>query len=171
MSQYGQGLMDPNSDYYKKLQAQMTAQLGAQSAAQQRAAALRSAYSGFGAGAGAEQMMSVGDIGRAGLEAQGQASAGLALAAPQIGAGMLQSTFGPGMGLEQLGEQSRQYGAGLQEQSRQFGANMGLQQQQLAAQQAAQQGQFQQQAALANQQAALQQQELMARMAMGFGGF
>lgn len=171
MAEYGQGLMDPQSQYYQQLQAAMTTQLGQQSEAQQRAAALRSAYSGFGAGAGAEQMMSVADIGRAGMEAQGQAAAGLALQAPMAGAGMVQGTFGPGLGLEQLGERSRQFGAGMAEQSRQFGAGVGLQQQQLAAQQAAQQAQMQQQAQMVNQQAALQQQQLMAQMAMNYGGF
>jgi hypothetical protein len=121
--------MDPNSAYYQQLQDQMTQQLGQQGEAQQRASALRAAYSGFGAGAGAEQLATAGDIGQANLQAQGQAAAGLRMMAPQMGAQALQSTFQPGLGLERLGEQSRQFGAGLAAQQNQFGANLGLQQQ------------------------------------------
>lgn len=132
MADYGEGLMDPESDYYKRLSAEMQRQIGEQAGAQQRASALRGAWSGFGAGASPEQMATAADIGQAGLEAQGQAEANLALTAPQIGAGMLESTFQPELGLSQLGEGSRQFGAGLSEGARQFGAGLGLEQQRMA---------------------------------------
>lgn len=165
MAEYGQGLMDPGSDYYKRLSAAMQGQIGAQTAAQQRAAALRGAWGGLGAGASPEMLATTGQLGQAGLEAMGAAEAGLALQAPQIGAGMMQATFGPGVNLQQLGEQSRQYGAGMAEQARQFGAGLGLQQQQLASEQAWRQAQLQQQA---------QQQQMDALMryySMMFGMF
>ncbi len=176
MSRMGKGLMDPGSDYYKRLSQSMQQQIGAQSAAQQRAQALRGAWSGLGAGASPEQMASSAQIGQAGLEAQGRAEAGLALQAPQLGMQALGSTFSPYVNIEQLGEQSRQFGAGLANQQGQFGANLGLQQQQagvnaamqqqqLAAQQAWQQAQMQQQA---QQQ---QQQQLMQQYAMMYGMF
>lgn len=165
MSQYGQGLMDPGSDYYQRLSQAMQQQIGGQAAAQGRAAALRGAWSGFGAGASPETMATQADISQAGLGAQGAAEAGLALQAPQIGAGMMQSTFGPGLGLQQLGEQSRQFGTGLGEQARQYGGNLALQQQQMAQQQAWQQAQLQQQQQMAQMDA------LMRQYAMMFGMF
>lgn len=165
MSQAGQGLMDPNSDYYKRLSQAMQQQIGGQSAAQQRSAALRGAFSGFGSGASPEMMATTADIAQGGLEAQGAAESGLALQAPQAGAGMLQSTFSPMMGQQQLQERSRQYGAGLGEQARQFGTNTALQQQQMASQQAWQQAQLQQQQQMAQQDA------LMRQMSMMFGMF
>lgn len=162
---YGKGLMDPNSDYYKQLSAQMQQQIGNQAQAQQRASALRGAWSGLGGGASPEQMATSADIAQAGLGAQGQAEANLALQAPQIGAGMLQSTFSPMLGQAQLGEQSRQFGAGLGEQARQYGGNLALQQQQFAGQQAWQQAQLQ-----AQQQQAMMDQ-LMRQYSMMFGMF
>lgn len=134
MSERGRGLMDPESDYYKRLSAEMQRQIGGQAGAQQRSAALRGAWGGLGGGMGGEVMQTQADIGQAGLEAQGLAESGLALQAPQIGAGMLQSTFGPQLGLSGLEEGSRQFGAGLGEQSRQFGAGLGLEQQRMAQQ-------------------------------------
>ena len=69
------------------------------------------------------------------------------------------------LGLERLGEQARQFGAGLGEQARQFGGGLALQQQQLAAQQAWQQAQLQQQQQMADLDA------LMKQYAMMFGMF
>lgn len=168
MSEAGQGLMDPESDYYKRLSAEMQRQIGGQSQAQQRSAALRGAWGGLGGGQGGEVMQTQADIGQAGLEAQGQAEAGLALRAPQMGAGMMQSTFAPQMGLSQLGEGARQFGAGQAEGARQFGAGVGMQQQGMANQAA----QFQQQMAMqqaqqrmdaerANQDAYLREMQLL----------
>lgn len=161
MTQFAQGMMDPNSDYYKRLSSAMQEQIGKQTAAQQRAAALRAAQSGLGGGMGAERMATTADIGQAGLEAQGQAEANLALQAPQLGMQGLQSTFSPYLGVQQLGEQSRQFGANLGEQARQFGAGMGLSQQQMAQQMAYQQAQMQLQQQLANQQALMQQYSML----------
>jgi hypothetical protein len=164
MGEYGKGLLDPGSDYYKRLSQQMQQQIGRQGAAQQRASALRGAYGGLGAGATPEQMMTSADIGQSTLEAQGQAEAGLALQAPGMGMQALQSTFAPHLGIQQLGEQSRQFGAGLGERGRQFGIGAGLQQQQMAGQQAWQQAQLQQ------QQQQQQMQMMMNMMASMYGG-
>jgi hypothetical protein len=165
LSQAGSGLMDPGSDYYQQLSQSMQRQIGEQSAAQQRSAALRGAYSGLGGGASPETMATTGDIAQGGLEAQGRAESGLALQAPQLGAGMLSSTFSPLMGLQQLGEQSRQFGSGLGEQQRQFGVNAAMQQQGLAGEQAWRQAQLQQQQQMAQQDA------MMRQMAMMYGMF
>ena len=169
MAQYGQGLMEPGSDYFQQLVSQGRQQMGAGAAAQKRAAALAGAEQGFGAGASPEMLQMQQGIDESSRIGMGNMMGQMALAGPQLGAGMMQSTFGPGLGLQQLGEQSRQFGAGLGEQSSQFGAQLGqqasqfgagvgLQQQQLAAQQAFQQAQ-------------LQQQQLQAQMAMQYGGF
>ena len=117
MSESGRGLMDPESDYYRRLSGEMQRQIGAQSGAQQRSAALRGAWGGLGGGQGGEVMATQADIAQSGLEAQGVAESGLALQAPQIGAGMLGSTFAPQLGMSRLGEGSRQFGAGLAEGS------------------------------------------------------
>lgn len=167
----GQGMLDPGSDYYQRLSQAMQGQIGGQMEAQRRAAALRGAWSGFGAGASPEMLATQGDISQAGLGAQGAAEAGLALQAPGMGMQAMQGTFAPLLGIQQLGEQSRQFGAGMGERARQFGIGTGMQQQQMAAQQAAQQAQLQQQAAMANQQAQMQQMQMMAQMAGMFGGY
>ncbi len=146
LGDYAGGMMDPESEYYQRLSEGMQEQIGGQSAAQQRAAALRGAYGGFGAGGGAEQMQTAADISQAGLEAQGQAEAGLRLAAPQMGAQALQQTFGP---LGQMGQ--------MQEGARQFGVGAGLQQQQQAAEQAWRQAQLEMQAQQMAHQQSMQQ--------------
>ena len=104
--------------------------------------------------------MTSADIKQSGLEAQGQAEAGLRLQAPQIGAGMLQSTFAPQLGYSQLNEQSSQFGAGLGENQRQFGANVGLRQQEMANQMAQWQAQMANEANMWNAQAQQQQQQM-----------
>lgn len=165
MSNAGQGLMEPGSDYYQRLSQAMQQQIGGQSAAQQRSAALRAAQSGLGAGASPELMMTTGDIAQGGLEAQGMAESGLALQAPQLGASMLSSTFNPMLGMQQLAEGSRQFNQGFGENQRQFGINTAMQQQQMAQQQAWQQAQLQ------AQQQAQQQEALMRQYQMMFGMF
>ena len=139
----------------------MQQQIGGQAAAGQRSAALRGAWGGLGGGQGGEVMQTQADIGQAGLEAQGQAEAGLALQAPALGMQGMQSTFAPYLGIEQMGEQSRQFGAGLGEQQRQYGGNMAFQQQQMAGQQAWQQAQLQQQQQMAQMNALMQQYAMM----------
>lgn len=153
LSGYGEGLMDPNSDYYKELVSQMRGDIGKSTAAAKRGAALTGAEQGFGAGASPEMMSVMGDIGEAGRIAEGEAMGDITLAAPQIGAGMMASTFGPGVSLEGLGEQSGQFGAGLREAgvmgragmaegARQFGTNVGLTQQGMAETRAAREAQM-----------------------------
>ena len=159
MANYGKGLMDPESDYYKRMSQSMRDQIGRQSAASQRAAALRSAHSGAGTQS-PEMMASAADIGTAGMQAQGQAEANLRLQAPQIGAGMLQSTFQPELGYSQLEEGSNQFGAGLSENARQFGVSAGIQQQGMSNQMAAMQAQMAQQAQMFNAQQQAEQQRM-----------
>ena len=161
MAGAGRGMMDPGSDYFQQLASEMQGQIGQSAAASQRAAALRGAQSGFGGGQGGEVMQTAADIGQSGLEAQGQAMANLRLEAPKLGAEMLGSTFGTHLGMEQLGEGSKQFSAGLGEGARQFGANVGLQQEQMAAQRSFQEQQF----AMQQQQWQQQQQMMKDQMA------
>ncbi len=153
MASYGQGLMDPGSDYFQQLVSQGRQQIGAGAAASKRAAALAGAEQGFGAGASPEMLSMQQGIDESSRIGMGNMMGQMTLAGPRLGAGMMQSTFGPGLGLQQLGEQSSQFGAQLGQQAQQFGTNVGLQQQQLAQQQA-------------QYQAMLRQQ-----MAMQYGGF
>ena len=177
MASQAKGLMDPNSDYYKRLSAGMQGQIGQQAGAQQRASALRGAWGGFGGGASTEQMMTSADIGQSGLEAQGQSEANLRLQAPQLGAQMMQSTFQPQLGYGQLNEGASQFGASMGENQRQYGGNMALQQQQMANQNAQFGAGLGQEASMFNAQAqnqanAQQQQQqwqqMMQQMAMAY---
>jgi len=147
LSGRGSDLMDPNSDYYKELMSQMRGDIGKSTAAAKRSAALEGAEQGFGAGASPEMMANMENIGEAGRIAEGEAMGDLSLAAPQLGASMMSSTFGPGVSLEGMGEQSSQFGAGLREAgvmgragmaegARQFGTGVGLEQQRMAEQRA-----------------------------------
>jgi hypothetical protein len=129
LSTAGQGFLDPNSDYARRLREQMVQGIGQQSAAQGRGAVLQASRAGFGSGAGAELLETQGDISRAGLAAQGQAGADLTLRAPQMGAQLLNPAL--------------QGQLGLQRQSLQ--AYMGQQQLEAQLQQQAYQAQFQQQ--------------------------
>lgn len=156
--QAGAGLLDPNSDYYKRLMEAMRAQIGGQSAAAQRSAGLRAAQSGFGGGASPELMEMQQGIAQAGLGAAGEAGANLALQAPQLGGQLMGSTFGPALGLQQLSENQTQFGLG-----------QAMQQQGMAQQGAQFQAQLSQQQALANQQA--QMQQYLAQLNAAMGGF
>lgn len=149
MSEFGQGMMDPNSDYFKRLNQAMQAQLGKQSQAAQRAMALRGAQSGFGGGAGPEVMAGQRDIAVAGQEARGEAGANLALQAPQLGMQALGSTFQPTLGMTGQQAQQQQYGQGLGQRQWEFGQGQGVQQQQMAQQQAQHQSQLDMQRYLA----------------------
>lgn len=135
-TQTGQGLMDPNSDYYKQLNEGMRSQIGDESAAAQRAAALRASQGGMGTGGSAELLETQGDIGRAGLNAMGDASANLRMQAPIAGAQINASTFNPQVQYNQLNERSAQFGAGMAQGNQQFAAGMGQQQQGMAQQDA-----------------------------------
>ena len=147
LSGYGSDLLDPNSEYYKEYVSQMRGDIGKSTAASKRGAALMGAEQGFGAGASPEMMSVMGDIGEAGRIAEGEAMGDISLAAPKLGAGMMASTFGPGVSLEGISEGSSQFSAGLQEAgvmgragmaegARQFGTGVGLEQQRMAEQRA-----------------------------------
>jgi hypothetical protein len=182
MGEFATGMLDPESDYFKRLMAGLQQQIGGQSQAQQRAAALRAAYGGMGGGRGGEMMQTQADIARSGLRATGAAGAQLRLAAPQMGMQALQSTFAPQLGVQQLTEQarqfgagltqqqqqmaeaSRQFGAGLGEQGRQFGVGAGLQAQQMAQNAAQRQWEMQQQQYMAQQAQQAQMMQMMAGM-------
>lgn len=173
MTGYGEDFMDPESEYYQRMVEGMQESIGGQTEAKKRAAQLQAIYGGMGAGGG-EMMQTQADIGQAGLEQMGGAAADLRMRAPQMGLQAMQSTFNPQMGLQgmqeqsrqfggrqaldyaRMGEQSRQFGAGLGEQQRQHGVGAGLQSQQMAQNAAMQQWQMQQ-----------QQQENMMRMMAG----
>lgn len=154
----GQGLLDPNSDYFKRLMEAMRGQIGDQTGAAQRAAVLRQAQAGGGIGQTGELQDIQSGIGRAGLQAAGDAAAGLTLQAPGLGGQLNQSTFGPALGLQQLSENQSQ-----------FGLNQAMQQQGMAQQGAQYQAGLQQQQQLANQQA--QMQMYLAQLNSAMGGF
>lgn len=120
MQTTGEGLLDPASDYAKRLRAQMSRELGGQAEARKRAAALTAAESGFGAGMSPELLAAQGQIDVAGLEATGEAQANLALEAPRLASTFLNPALGG------------------QEQIHQTQAQSYLTQQQIAAQQAQQ---------------------------------
>lgn len=151
MADYGQGLMDPDSPYYQQLVEQMRGQIGAQSQAAQRAAALRNVWGG-GSGGG-ELGETQGAIGQRGLEVAGNAAADMRLAAPKLGAGMMQSTFSPtqqqfGLAAQQAqyghqaGQQAGQFGAGLESGQWAQGQNFAIEQQRIAQEQASRQAEL-----------------------------
>lgn len=116
----GTGLLDPSSDYYQRLVEGMKSRIGKEAGGNYRAAALRAAQGGFGGGQSGELMDMQADIGRAGLEAQGEAGANLRLEAPKTGASMALGAGGLTLGGEQLEEGGRQFDVGTEEGARQF---------------------------------------------------
>lgn len=167
MAQHGKDFLDPNSPYFQQLMEGMRQQIGQQSGAAQRAQSLRNVWSG-GSGGG-ELMESAGDIGRAGLNAAGNASADLRMRAPQMGAQMLQSTFNPTQQQFSRTQQDRQYGHGSAQQDAQFGAGLASNQWETGGNWA-----MQQQANAANDarfQAEMQMQQYLAELNSGIGGF
>ena len=151
----GAGLQDPNSDYYKRLMEAMRNQMGGQADAASRAAVLQNVQTG---GSGNELMSNQMDIHRAGQEAAGNAGANLALQAPGMGAGIVQGTYAPALGMQNLAQQGYQ-----------FGQNMAFNQQQAANQNSQFQAQLQQQSNLQQQQ--LQMQQYLAQLNASMGGF
>ena len=135
LAQAGQGLLDPNSQYSQRMRGEMVQGIGQQTEAMQRAAQLNAARAGFGTGAGAELLETQGDIGRAGLEAQGQASADMTLAAPELGIRAMTPALSGQLGLsgQQLQGWMGQQDLQAQQQAQAFQAQ--LQQQQFEQQQ------------------------------------
>ncbi len=124
----GAGLLDPGSEYYQRLMEGMKGRIGKEAAGQQRSAALRAAQGGFGGGQSGELMDVQGNIGRAGLEAQGEAGANLRLEAPKLGANMALGAGGLALGGEQLAEGGRQFDVGSAEGARKFDQSQSQQQ-------------------------------------------
>lgn len=157
LSGAGQGLLDPNSDYFKQLSGRMSEQMGAQTEAQQRAAALRATRSGLGMGASPELLSAQSEIGTAGMGQMGQAQADLALRAPQVGGQLVSPALSGSIGLQgqALSGYMGQQQLAAQQQAQQLNAN--LQAQQQAAQQQALQAQMQMQAQQMQQQMALRE--------------
>ncbi len=122
----GAGLLDPSSDYMQRLLDESAEGIGKTGAAQERAAALRAARSGLGAGASPEMLEMQGDIGRSTMSAIGDANAGIRLGGMGLGAQML----GQGMsGDISMRGQDINRDMGL----RGFGSGQYMQQQQLSA--------------------------------------
>lgn len=143
LAQAGKGLLDPNSAYSQRMRTELSEDIGGQAEAQQRAAALRAARSGLGAGASPELLETQGQIGQQGLEAYGDASARALLGGMQLGGQLLNPAL-----QGQLGLQGQQLQGFLSQQE--SNAQKDLAQQQLAQQQA----QMQFQAQMAQQQMA-----------------
>ncbi len=130
MSQAGQGLLDPNSDYSKRMREQMVGGIGQQTEAMQRGANLQASRAGFGSGAGAELLETQGDIGRAGLAAQGQAGADMTLKAPQLGGDLMRPALSAQTALQGQSLQGYmgQQGLDVQQQAQAFQAQLAQQQ-------------------------------------------
>lgn len=128
VASYGEGLMDPGSDYYQRLVDGMKTRIGKESAGMQRGNAIRAAQSGFGGGMSGNLMAANQDVNVAGMEAQGEAGAGMRLEAPKLGAGMALGAGGLKLGGEQLAEGGRQFDEGLDWNKDAFGQSLGQQQ-------------------------------------------
>jgi len=131
LAEAGQGLLDPDSAYSQRMREQMVGGIGQQTEAMQRGAVLNASRAGFGTGAGAELLETQGDIGRSGLEAQGQASADMALKAPALGGQMMQAPINAQLALQGQGLQGfmGQQQLGAQQQAQIFQAQLAQQQQ------------------------------------------
>lgn len=129
LTEAGTGLMDPGSAYSQRMKTEALKTIGDQTGAQQRAAVLNAARAGYGTGQSAELLETQGEIGQAGLEAQGQAAAGLQLEAPKVGAQILNPALNAQVGLQSndLSAWLSQQQLGQQAQAQQ--ANIALEQQ------------------------------------------
>lgn len=156
----GAGLLDPNSDYFRRLMEKMEAQMGRQTGARQQGAALRAARSGFGGGQSGELMAANRDIGVAGERAYGEAGANLLLEAPKIGGELASRAIGPMTDLERLGEQSSQFSSGQAEDARKFGVSTGVEQERMAAERSFQEAQLEQQRYMAEMDAYMRELSL-----------
>lgn len=96
----GEGLLDPNSPYSKKLMESIMRGIGQASKASQRAATLDAIRGGFGSGQSAELLESQSDIARGGEEAMGEAAAGMYLGAPELGGRLLSPALSGEIGLQ-----------------------------------------------------------------------
>lgn len=132
LSQFGQGMMDPNSDLSQRYMEQLQENIGDQTDAQERAAAYRAAQSGFGVGASPELMQMQTDIGVGGLEAAGDASSDFLMQAPQLGVGALSSAVGNQVGMRGQDLASRQAEQNMQFQREMGQAGLDMQGQQLS---------------------------------------
>jgi hypothetical protein len=141
LAKAGAGLLDPSSAYHQRMRSELTEGIGRTSEAQQRAAALRAAQSGLGAGASPELLETQADIGRSGLESMGDASAQAMLGGIGLGGQLLSPALSGQLGLQ--GQQLQAYlaqQAALQDQEamkfQQAMAQQQLQQQMLLQQMA-----------------------------------
>lgn len=100
LEQYGAGLLDPNSEYSRRLQEALTGRIGGETEAQKRLASFEAAQSGYGTGESAELMAALGDIGVGGEEALGGAMGDLMMAGPGMGLEFLQPAGTMEMGYE-----------------------------------------------------------------------
>lgn len=128
VGQAGKGLLDPGSDYFQRLMDTMKTRLGKESEAQQRSAALVGAQSGFGGGMSPEMLEAQKRTGVAGMEAMGEAGAGLRLAGPQLGGQLALGAGGLALGGERLAQEESQFGRGLRQRQTEFGGGLGMQQ-------------------------------------------
>lgn len=90
LGEYGEGLMNPNSEYAKMMQAKLTGGIGADTEAQRRLASFDAAQSGMGAGGSPELSAMLGDIGIAGSERTGEGMVDLMTRGTEMGLGALE---------------------------------------------------------------------------------
>ena len=160
LAEAGTGLLDPNSAYSQKMRQEALRGIGDQAGAQQRAAVLQAARAGYGTGAGAELLETQGEIGQAGLEAQGQTAAQLQLQGPQVGAQILNPALSAQMGLQSNDLQAWLAQQNLSQQQQAQQANLTLEQQRMKAQMEMERARFEQEARLRQ----------LASMYAGYGG-
>ncbi len=138
MSQYGEGLLDPNSELSRRMQEVLTGRIGEESEAAKRLAAFQASQSGMGAGGSPELSAMLSDIDVQGMETGGRASGELMAQMPGMGLDFLrpaaQTQLGVGsealnayLGQQQLNQQQQEAAAGSYYQGR----GLDLQQQQI----------------------------------------
>jgi hypothetical protein len=100
LTETGEGLLDPTSEYSSGLRDEMTRDIGERTDAASRRAQLMAARSGLGTGASPELLETQGDISREGLRAAEGASADLALQSPELGISALSPALSGEIGLQ-----------------------------------------------------------------------
>ncbi len=134
MSQYGAGLLDPNSPMSQRWMEEMREQIGNQTDAAQRAAGYQAAQSGFGAGQSPELMQMQSDLGVQGLEAAGDATNDFMLRAPEMGLGAMGTALGAETSMRGQDLASETAQAELEAQQQMFERNLEMAQREMDAQ-------------------------------------
>lgn len=128
LTNFGSGLLDPNSDMSKRWMENLREEVGKSTDAAERAAGYRAAGAGMGSGASPEMLQMQNDIGVAGQEAMGDAASDFMLRAPELGVSALGTGLGAQVGMRGQDLESRiaENSNALARES--LNANLGMQQ-------------------------------------------